>query len=335
MLKRALRQTGIWIQKSLQTFWRWIRHVAVSWPKAFAAVIVVMVLSYYPLGGFLTENIDKTPDYNLTTESEQQSLTVETIVFLINREVNDNLWTANLPMFFPSYFLDNMPNFQQGIIGALSVAATVIDRQVQCPEDSREKQALAAAVSLLKYPGNIWLFSPDNSLKIVPSSSAQYKKARKRLRDFNRLMPAGQCVWKKDDVNLRHLIAAVRTDLTKSAAALEEQVVEHGSDWVDNRADDLFYYNQGKMYAYMLVLKALSTDFKQILLDSGQYQTWTEAIRALEDGTALSPFMVRNGNPGSVFAANHLIALGYYMLSGANILGQINLQTEGVSSNED
>ena len=51
MLKRALRQTGIWIQKSLQTFWRWIRHVAVSWPKAFAAVIVVMVLSYYPLGG--------------------------------------------------------------------------------------------------------------------------------------------------------------------------------------------------------------------------------------------------------------------------------------------
>ena len=196
-------------------------------------------------------------------------------------------------------------------------------------------RALAAAVSLLKYPGNIWLFSPDNSLKIVPSSSAQYKKARKRLRDFNRLMPAGQCVWKKDDVNLRHLIAAVRTDLTKSAAALEEQVVEHGSDWVDNRADDLFYYNQGKMYAYMLVLKALSTDFKQILLDSGQYQTWTEAIRALEDGTALSPFMVRNGNPGSVFAANHLIALGYYMLSGANILGQINLQTEGVSSNED
>ena len=113
MFKTTLVRAGTYLKKGLQTLWRGISHLAVSWPKAFAAAVALLVLSYYPLGGLLSENIDRTPDYNLTRESEQQSLTVETMRFLINREVNENLWTANLPPFFPSYFLDNMPNYQQ------------------------------------------------------------------------------------------------------------------------------------------------------------------------------------------------------------------------------
>ena len=126
MFKTTLVRAGTYLKKGLQTLWRGISHLAVSWPKAFAAAVALLVLSYYPLGGLLSENIDRTPDYNLTRESEQQSLTVETMRFLINREVNENLWTANLPPFFPSYFLDNMPNYQQGIVSALAVTAAVI-----------------------------------------------------------------------------------------------------------------------------------------------------------------------------------------------------------------
>ncbi len=335
MLKNAAAKTGHYLKQGTISLCRGIRYTAVSWPKAFAAVVVLLIASYYPLGGLLTENIDKTPDYNLQTESEQQSLTVETMVFLINREVNENLWTANLPMFFPSYFLDNMPNFQQGIISALSVAATVIDRQTQCPEESREKEAIRAAATFLKYPGNVWLFAPDNSLKIAPSSASQYKKARKMLRDFNRLLPAGQCVWLKDEANMRELIAAIRRDLNRTADRLDMQMTEHSSDWIDTGADDLFYYSQGKIYAYMLILKAWGMDFKQVLLDSGQYENWTKAVRALEDGASLSPLIVRNGELDSGMAANHLIALGYYMLRSASLFGQVGLGIKGVSLDAD
>lgn len=255
MFKTTLVRAGTYLKKGLQTLWRGISHLAVSWPKAFAAAVALLVLSYYPLGGLLSENIDRTPDYNLTRESEQQSLTVETMRFLINREVNENLWTANLPPFFPSYFLDNMPNYQQGIVSALAVTAAVIGEETQCPENGREKAVMNGAAELLKYPGNVWLFAPDNKLKIAPSSASQYRKARKLLRDYNRLLPAGRCFWARDYVNMRGLIKAVKRDLYKTAEKLETQIAEHSSDWTDFRADDLFYYSQGKIYAYMLILK--------------------------------------------------------------------------------
>ena len=304
-------------------------------PKAFAAAVALLVLSYYPLGGLLSENIDRTPDYNLTRESEQQSLTVETMRFLINREVNENLWTANLPPFFPSYFLDNMPNYQQGIVSALAVTAAVIGEETQCPENGREKAVMNGAAELLKYPGNVWLFAPDNKLKIAPSSASQYRKARKLLRDYNRLLPAGRCFWARDYVNMRGLIKAVKRDLYKTAEKLETQIAEHSSDWTDFRADDLFYYSQGKIYAYMLILKAWGMDFKEVLLDSGQYENWTRVTRALEDGSALSPLAVRNGELNSGMAANHLVALGYYMLRAAGLLEQISYEMKGVSFNAD
>ena len=140
--------------------------------------------------------------------------------FLINREVNENLWTANLPPFFPSYFLDNMPNYQQVIVSALAVTAAVIGEETQCPENGREKAVMNGAAELLKYPGNVWLFAPDNKLKIAPSSASQYRKARKLLRDYNRLLPAGRCFWARDYVNMRGLIKAVKRDLYKTAEKL-------------------------------------------------------------------------------------------------------------------
>jgi len=191
------------------------------------------------------------------------------------------------------------------------------------------------AAELLKYPGNVWLFAPDNKLKIAPSSASQYRKARKLLRDYNRLLPAGRCFWARDYVNMRGLIKAVKRDLYKTAEKLETQIAEHSSDWTDFRADDLFYYSQGKIYAYMLILKAWGMDFKEVLLDSGQYENWTRVTRALEDGSALSPLAVRNGELNSGMAANHLVALGYYMLRAAGLLEQISYEMKGVSFNAD
>lgn len=331
MLKTTLKNLWQYFKKSLQMLWKGISHAAVSWPKAFAAVVVLLVLSYYPLGGYLSENIDKTTDYNLVRESEQQSLTVETMAFLINREVNENLWTANLPMFFPSYFLDNMPNYQKGIVSSVAVVASVIARQTQCADDVKEKVAIKEAAKLLRYPADIWLFAPDNKLKIAPSSATQYRKARKMLKDYNRLLPESECLWNRDDIDLKGLVAVVKKDLSRTAEQLENQVSEHSSDFNDTKADDLFYFCQGKMYAYMLLLKSAGMDFKQVLVDSHQYENWTRVISTLENGVAVSPVVVRNAELDDAFASNHLIALGYYMMRAVNLLGEIEDLNKGVS----
>ena len=83
-----------------------------TWPKAFIAVVAALIIGYYPLGGRLSERIDKTEDYDFSSISEKQLQSIESIAFLIDREVNQHIWTPNLPFFFPAYSLDNMPNFQ-------------------------------------------------------------------------------------------------------------------------------------------------------------------------------------------------------------------------------
>ena len=335
MLKTRTVNIFQYLKKALQNVWRGVSHLAVSWPKAFAGVIVLLLALYYPLGGSLMEEIDKNTAYEAAVVSEDQSATVETMAFLINREVNDHIWSANLPLFFPSYFLDNMPAYQNGIVSALSKTASVIAKETECGDDGRAKNAVTAAAELLKYPGNVWLFAADNKLKIAPSSASQYRKARKQLRDFNRLLPGSECRWEKSAANLRRFVTAVQKDLQRSVGRLEVQVAEHSSDWVDTGADDLFYFNQSKAYAYLMIMKAWGRDFKQVLLDSGQYENWTRVMRALENGVELSPAVVRNGELDSGFAANHLVSLGYYMLRAASLLDKIGDATKGVTVNAD
>ncbi len=327
MLKTRVVNIFQYLKKALQKVWRGVSHLAVSWPKAFAGVIVLLLALYYPLGGSLMEKIDKNTAYEAAVVSEDQSAAVETMAFLINREVNDHIWSANLPLFLPAY--------QNGIVGALSKTASVIAKETECTDDGRAKHAAATAAELLKYPGNVWLFAADNKLKIAPSSASQYRKARKQLRDFNRLLPDGECRWEKSAANLRRFVTTVQKDLQRSVGRLEVQVAEHSSDWVDTGADDLFYFNQGKAYGYLMIMKAWGRDFKQVLLDSGQYENWTRVMRALENGVELSPAVVRNGELDSGFAANHLVSLGYYMLRAASLLDKIGDATKGVTVNAD
>lgn len=332
MLKTVALKICQQIKRGAQMVWMRISYLAISWPKAFAAAVVLLFVMYYPLGGTMIEKIDKTSDYDLSAEGQNRILTVDLVSTLINREVNEHIWVSNLPLFFPSYFLDNMPSFQNGIISTLAKTTGIIERQVKCPENEKIGNYLEEAATLLKYPGNVWMFAADNKLKIAPSSSSQYRKARKRLRDFNRAFPESRCFWNRNTADLQQLIRGTRRDLNISAEELEVHVNENSSDWFDGRSDNLFYYNQGKIYTYMLLFKTLGRDFKEVLVRTGQYENWTKAIRAMQDASDLSPTVVRNGDLNSIFAANQLMTLGYYIMRADNILGEINLAIGGVST---
>ena len=110
-----------------------------TWWNTLVLLLAALVFLYYPIGGLLISNIDRTTDYEIDEKHPEQSSSVEMISFLVNREVNEKIWTPNLPFFYPSYFLDNMPNFQLGIFDALnkftSSFAKRIDKKITVEDE--------------------------------------------------------------------------------------------------------------------------------------------------------------------------------------------------------
>ena len=309
--------------------WQKARNrLTISWPKLLIATTLALCVLYYPLGGLLNEKIDRGENLNLPA-GESYSRSLQAITFLINREVNDNIWTPNLPLFFPSYFLDNMPNFQTGLMSSLATSSSLLTTQINCPVEDKDIPQPAGAAKLLAYPGNVWLFAADNKLKIAPSSSSQYRKARKMWRQIDNALAANKCFWPKNDSALAELVSGVAADLGKTAQSLEQQSFEGASDWVDYQADDVFYHAAGKTYGYWQFLSALAQDYKEILVAKNLYAEWTQATNALANANAVQPLWVRNGAPGSDFLPNHLITLAYYLQKCENILIKISLNLKG------
>jgi len=93
-------------------------------------VLVGLVFVYY-LGGMIwVHTIDDDIGYQVAEPVESGSQAVDMAAALIAREVDENNWTANDPFFMPGWALDNMPNYQQGMIYALSRFAVEMSDQI-------------------------------------------------------------------------------------------------------------------------------------------------------------------------------------------------------------
>ncbi len=286
-----------------------------SWWRVLLVSLIAFICLYYPLGGLWLQNIDKTTDYEINIKNPQQSSAVEMASFIINREVNEKMWTPNLPFFFPTFFLDNMPEFQLGIIKATSNVVSAMARRLDTPIVSEaDEPHLKTAGKLLKYDGHIWMFSPTNSFTPVPSAHSQYRKARKQLIKFNQQLNAGSIPFYRNPTDLAYILTRINKDLNTSVEKLDSQIREESGSWTDFKADNVFYYNQGKAYAYYLLLKALGNDYKDILVDKDAYLLWTRSLKALEDASKLDSLYIRNAQLNSMAAPNHLQYLAYFMI---------------------
>lgn len=270
--------------------------------RSVAIMLPVLILVYYVVGGWATNKIDKNTAF-LYPHTNDGLEVIDASAALIKREVDDHMWTANLPFIFPGYVLDNMPQFQKGIVKTVQLTVKEI---ADYDDDSSELQN---AEKLLRYPGNIWLLSKTENLSLAPSSGAQYRKARKELLKYNQDLKAQ---GRPNDELLLEILTRFGKDSLKISAALEKQVREHGTDWTDFQADDVFYYNQGRLYGYYVIIKALGEDFKDEIVAADVYGKLTSILKTLEDSLRLDPLLIRNGQIDSVIAPNHLVALNYY-----------------------
>ena len=118
-----------------------------SWWQILIISIFAFLFLYYPIGGLIVHNIDKNLDYEIKP-NERKSTTLELSSFLINRETDDHIWTANLPIIFPSYFLDNMPSFQLGMISAISETISALSKRITPSIDTEASHFLKNAENL-------------------------------------------------------------------------------------------------------------------------------------------------------------------------------------------
>lgn len=319
---KSIKQIIIAVKNAIIVFFKSIFHFfgntfsfIGSWWRAILLILILVLCLYYPIGGFMMHKIYINTDYNITqTDNPYQSATVDTMAYIIDQEVNKSIWIPNLPFFFPSYFLDNMPNFQLGMFDALTNFSYAFRNAFE--KDSPMKDIFEH----ISYNGKIWMFSPENKITPVSSANKMYREAYKMLNKFNADLGQGTITFQKKSADLSFILAKTNQNLQVSVDALEKHINENSSKFIDLKSDDTFFYHQGKIYAYYLLLNALERDYRNIILETNQYQNWTVLTKSLADGSNINPLIIRNCEIDGSFAPNHLMSLAFYaQKAGANI----------------
>lgn len=298
------------LRSALRPAWWWLAPVA-----------ALGVVAYVVVGMALAHKIDDDFDFGPGTVESSQSRAAAIAARLVFREVDQNGWTANDPFYLPSWWLDNMPNFQQGMVAAL---ARFTSAMVQASDRGQGPDAnLERAAGLLKYPGTVWKFDPSTSWAPTASSEKQYRNAARNLVEFNRALTAGEPAFDRHAAALAVLVAAVGRDLGAISGDIDRHLAENHSALFDSRADDVFYATKGKVYAYGLLLREAGGDYAQVLAERELAVQWRQMVEALKVAAALEPCVVLNGAPDGTFIPSHLTAQGFYLLRARAILSEI------------
>ncbi|MBQ7633225.1 MAG: DUF2333 family protein [Alphaproteobacteria bacterium] len=284
---------------------KWLLKLIRHW-RFLTIFLPSFIFFYYLTGSMIAEKIDVSTEYKPQSKHLPMFETAETMSFLLKREVDDKMWTPNLPFIFPAYVLDNMPNFQIGIVRGVKEVIPAI-RNFERNTDAQRKD-IKYAYKLLAYPPDIWLMSRKGNFNLAPSSNAQYRKAAAELHRFGK-DGAFFSISKDLDILLQKISKNLQNIVTRNA----EQQREKSSDWIDTTSDDLFYFGKGYAFALWQISKTAGADFKEIILKNNLYIEWTYLVNSLKKAAELDPFVVRNGTSDSTFVPNHLLMQNFYL----------------------
>lgn len=292
------------------------------WSFRGGIVLLVALLLYYPVGMVWIHNIDD--DVKLAVDVKpNESRSVAVAATLIARETNRNRWTANDPFFLLAAALDNMPNFQQGILYALSRFAIEMSDQIgRVRGSSQVDKDLDTAAGLLKYPGDVWFFNFSTSIMPTAASEQQYRKAGRALKVYNERLAQGEATFERRADNLQTTLERIAADLGSASAVIDSQI-EDGAWFIDFDADDIFYQTKGRLYAYYELLAAFRQDFGQVIQERELGKAWDQMLESMRHAAVLDPFVIVNGDPEGQLLPSHLAAQGFYLLRARTQLKEI------------
>ena len=293
--------------------WRW------SW-----RVLLVLLVLYYPVGALIVQSIDDDSQFQPRNLAPGESRSVATAADLVTREVDINTWTPMMPFFTPAGILDNMPNFQRGIMAALGRFSTeLMDQLGRTRGSSQTDRDLEQARGFLNEQPNVWIWQPTVSLWPSATSAQKYRAGRDKLMAYNKRLASGQAVFERRADNLQALLERIANDHGSDSAVIDQHIIEQAGNLFDTRCDDIFYFNKGRLYANFLLLRALGSDFESIIRERGLTNAWNGTVETFRIASQLSPWVVWNGYPDALLIPNHLAAQGFYLLRARTQLREI------------
>jgi hypothetical protein len=274
----------------------------------------------------LAHQVNDDVDFQVPAEFQVEggSRAVSMAAALIDREVTKTKWVANSPIIFPSSLLDNMPNFQMGLMYALSrFAIEMTDALGRTRGSSQADADLDKASGLLKYDGTIWMWEPRTSLMPTASAERQYVAGERSLMAFNRRLADGKAVYDRRADNLISFLSRIEADLGSSSGALDARAMESNAGWFDFLADDIFYATKGRLYGYYMLLRELGADFEPVLAEKNVGNVWANMMQSLRTAAAMDPLIVANGASDGFFIPSHMAAQGFYLLRARTQLREV------------
>jgi hypothetical protein len=230
----------------------------------------------------------------------------------------------------PGVWLDNMPNFEFGVLVQCRDLARVLRNDYsRSQSQSTEDADLAIAEPALNFSNDSWLF---------PTTESKYREAivaldsyRARLVDEN--LSDARFYARADNLrewlfvverrlgSLSQRLSAsvsrprVNIDLAGDPAAKESTArpedIDVRTPWL--QLDDVFYEARGTAWALLLFMRAAQFDFESVLEDKNAVVSLRQIIRELEG--ALQPVrspIILNGDGFGMFA-NHSLVLASYL----------------------
>lgn len=281
--------------------------------KRSALYLAMALVLYFGVIGNLMHRVDARLDFVPANPVDGGSHVVNMAEALILREVVTHRWTANDPAFFPTAFHDNMPNFQRGMMRAISRFTMEMENQIgRLRGSSAIDTDLERATGLLQFPTDTWVFDLDQSFLPIQPADTQFEAAARALRAYNTRIAQDLAVFETRADALAMTVERMAGELGSRAAIVDEHVSRDGSI-IDFVSDDIFYFNKGMAYATYLLLRELGRDFDAVIRAQGLTRVWQQALDSLQQASQQQPLIVLNSAGASSFLANHLHLQGFYL----------------------
>ncbi len=281
--------------------------------RAFVGIVILALIIFCLIVMGINS---RKPDF---LEMEKQESKVAGEVFIRTNQLLIEQFSGNwLPndLFWPTVFLDNMPNFQIGELEVVRYNVRVLRDSLSRMRttDKLDPWAEGAFTALSNDPYKWWF----------PSAEKRWRKAYNDLEKFYQGLSDGKSNFYPRADNLVELLkeyislmGGVNTRLINAPkrkeavlAAVEDEKtggkeIELNIPW--HQIDDNFYYAQGVAYALYESFRAIRVDFASILQKKNSMLLVDKIIEGLRK-CYFEPLFVFNGSTGSIFA-NHSLNL--------------------------
>jgi hypothetical protein len=261
--------------------------------KRLIGAMLAVLIGVWVIVAFLQGRKPDLPKVSTRAEAPVGTRTVNMTAALMQTQLESfGGWLSNDLAGTPGAFLDNLPNFQLGVLQVLRHATRVLRDNLsrQRTSDAVHREADAAYSSFANDPRK-WAF---------PSAEGAYGRGITALSRFSAALGSTAHFYPRAD-NLVQLLEPLVSELGAVNTLLLEAGEEDKVPWF--QIDDNFYYAQGVAYALLGLMSAARQDFARVLEDKNAVEITGLILKSLQE-SQFDPLIVTNGDKDGILA-NH------------------------------